>query len=99
MASRRLKTAAFLLLLSVVFVLLQVNLLPRGISFSPGMRALNGLKNRTHLPQDSDYDNRAGLEALLQPGDDRARWSEESAARVEGFVLAVRDGSVESANC
>ena len=27
------------------------------------------------------------------------RWSEHSAGRVEGFVVSVRDGSVESANC
>ena len=63
------------------------------------MQALNKLKNRTLLPQESDYDDRVTLNALLQPNDDSTRWSDTSASRVEGYVVSVRDGSVESANC
>lgn len=63
------------------------------------MQALNKLKNRTALPQEKDFNYEVTLSALLQPGDDRGRWSESSAARVEGYVLSVRDGSIESANC
>lgn len=79
--------------------LMQLNTLPNGISFSRRMSALNKLKNRTQPPQESDYDNRVTLDALLRPGDDRTRWAETSAARVEGYVVSVKDGSVESANC
>jgi hypothetical protein len=35
---------------------------------------------------------------LLRPGEDRGRWSASSAAAVEGYVIAVRGGGVESAN-
>ena len=63
------------------------------------MHALNQLKNRTQRPQESDYDDRVTLNGLLRPGDDRTRWSETSAARVEGYVVSVKDGSIESANC
>lgn len=94
-----LKASALLLLIAAILLLTQLNLLPGGISFSSGMRAINSLKNRTRPPQESDFDNRVTLAGLLQPGDDRKRWSEHSAARVEGFVVSVRDGSVESANC
>lgn len=63
------------------------------------MHALNKLKNRTVLPPDVDYDNRVTLNGLLQLGDDRTRWSETSAARIEGYVVAVKDGGIEAANC
>jgi hypothetical protein len=63
------------------------------------MRALNQLKNRARPPQETDYDIQVTLGALLRPGDDRRRWAETSAARVEGYVVAVKDGSIESANC
>jgi hypothetical protein len=82
---------------SILF--LQLNILPNGISFSRRMHVLNKLKNRTALPQETDYNNEVTLSALLRPGDDRGRWSEASAATVEGYVVSVRDGSIESANC
>ena len=63
------------------------------------MRAINRLKNRTLIPREPDFDDRVTLDALLQPGDDTTRWSEAAAARVEGYVVAVNDGSIESANC
>jgi hypothetical protein len=63
------------------------------------MHTLNKLKNRTRLPQQPDFDYQVTLDALLQPSDDTRRWSDTSAARVEGYVVAVRDGSIESANC
>jgi hypothetical protein len=78
---------------------MQFNLLPNGISFSKRMHSINKLKNRTLIPQGPDFDNRVTLNALLQPGDDAARWSEAMAARVDGYVVAVQDGSIESANC
>jgi hypothetical protein len=78
---------------------MQLNILPEGISITRRMHAINKLKNRTAAPQERDYNDEVTLSALLQPGDDRGRWSESSAARVEGYVLSVRDGSIESANC
>ncbi len=39
------------------------------------------------------------LDALLEPGDDRDRWSEGRAARIEGYVVGVRRGGIEAANC
>ena len=98
-ALRRFKAIAISLLIVISIILLQFNILPYGISFSGHMRAINKLKNRTLLPSESDYDDRVTLDALLQPGDDRARWSEAAAARVEGYVVSVRDGSIESSNC
>jgi hypothetical protein len=96
---RRLNTIALFLLVTALAILLQFNILPSGVSFSSRMHTLNKLKNRTRLPQQPDYDHQVTLNALLQPGDDSRRWSETSAARVEGYVVAVRAGSVESANC
>jgi hypothetical protein len=99
MKSKLIKKTVFLLIAITLVIPLQLNLLPNGISFSRRMYALNKLKNRTTLPQELDFDTQVTLEALLQPGDDHQRWSANSAARLEGFVLAVRDGSIESANC
>jgi hypothetical protein len=56
------------------------------------------LKNRTALPRANDFDERVTLAELLRPGDDRARWSASSAAAVEGYVVAVSEGGVESTN-
>ena len=59
---------------------------------------LGALKNRTAIPTAADIDPSATLEAILQPGDDTARWSDVRAARIEGFVVAVRQAGIESAN-
>lgn len=90
---------ALLLLIAALLIVTQSNSLPNGISFTPRVRAINRLKNRTRLPQPSDFDDRVTLDALLQPGGDRDRWPEASAARLEGYVVRVMAGSVESANC
>jgi hypothetical protein len=65
----------------------------------PDKRAFNAMKNRTTLPTAGDIDPAATLEALLQPGDDRTRWSQHRAAVVEGLVIRVLDARPESANC
>ncbi|MDQ6654113.1 MAG: hypothetical protein M3Y84_15410, partial [Acidobacteriota bacterium] len=72
---------------------------PQGIAFSQETRALNGLKNRTTLPQKLDFEDGLTLSSILQPGDDRARWSTSRAARVEGYVVSVGEGPVELSNC
>jgi len=71
---------------------------PEGVALSAGARAFNRLKNRTALPGAADFDERVTLAELLRPGDDRGRWSASRAAAVEGYVVAVREGGVESAN-
>jgi hypothetical protein len=62
-------------------------------------RVLIELKNRVELPDAADYDLRATLRALLEPGADRQRWSERQAARIEGFVVNVQTAGMELANC
>jgi hypothetical protein len=62
-------------------------------------RALIALKNRTTLPAADDYDPRITLAALLGPGADDQRWSEDRAVTVEGFVVAVQTAGIELANC
>lgn len=70
-----------------------------GVSFTAGKAALARLKNRAAAPRAEDFDPRATLAAVLEPGDDRARWSVARAARVEGYVVAVGEARVEAANC
>jgi hypothetical protein len=72
---------------------------PTGCAVFADARALNRLKNRAALPRTEDFDREATLGALLAPGDDRARWSQPRAASVEGYVVAVRQGPLECANC
>jgi hypothetical protein len=72
---------------------------PRGCALSAGKRAFVLLKNREAPPAESDFDRSASLDALLAAGDDKSRWSESRAASVEGYVVGVQAGGVESANC
>jgi len=70
-----------------------------GCALTPGERALAALKNREEAPRREDFDPRVTLGALLEAGDDRARWSEKRAAAVEAYVVAVSEAGVEAANC
>ena len=70
-----------------------------GVSLTAGKAALSRLKNRDDAPRAGDFDPRATLAALLEPGDDRERWQSERAARIEAYVAAVSEARVESANC
>lgn len=70
-----------------------------GFAFSSERRELHRLKNRTAIPQPADFDNAVTLEKMLQPGDDRQRWSQTRAARVEGYVVSVASGPIELTNC
>ncbi|MCA1628900.1 MAG: hypothetical protein LC785_02585 [Acidobacteria bacterium] len=71
----------------------------RGCALTAEKRAFVLLKNRESQPAESDFDRAASLDALLAAGDDRARWSESRAAAVEGYVVDVQVGGVESSNC
>ena len=70
-----------------------------GIAFTAERRAIHRLKNRTALPQESDFDTNVSLERLLQPGNDENRWSTSRAARIEGYVVSIGEAGVELANC
>ena len=70
-----------------------------GIGLTSGRRNIHRLKNRTAFPQAADFDARVTLDALLQTGDDRHRWSTNRAARVQGQVIDVAYAGMEAANC
>jgi hypothetical protein len=70
-----------------------------GAAVTPGGREFARLKNRSEVPGVGDFDPEVSLEALLRPGEDRGRWSESRAGRVEGYVVEVVNGGIEAANC
>jgi hypothetical protein len=70
-----------------------------GIGLTSRQRSFHRLKNRTAFPQAADFDPRVTLDAVLQPGDDRNRWSTDRAARIQGEVIDVAYAGVEAANC
>lgn len=95
-----------LLLAGVVFVLfvtvwlvLALNCPSAGIALTSRAANLHRLKNRTSAPQVADFDQRVTLDALLQPGDDSNRWSNNRAARVQGLVIDVAYARPEATNC
>jgi hypothetical protein len=96
---RRVSLIVFCLLFVTLLVGTQFYAPPQGCALSAGVRKFDQLKNRTTLPQAADFDSHVTLAALIQPGDDHARWSEARAAAVEGYVVAVYAGAIESANC
>ena len=64
------------------------------------LRALNRLKNRYHRPMPEDYSRYdVTLAKMLEPGNDRRRFTNSEAAEVEGYVRDVVIGGVESCNC
>jgi hypothetical protein len=63
------------------------------------LRLLNQQKNRWHAPLDADIDATFTVGALLQPGNDDTRFNDSKASEVEGWVVNVRVGGVETVNC
>jgi hypothetical protein len=103
--SKHLKAAGLILfiifpLAAAVPTLLHGTACPAGGAVvTPGGREFARLKNRTELPGVSDFDPDVSLEVLLRPGEDRGRWSEARAGRIEGYVVEVAGGGIEAANC
>jgi len=95
---KRLKFIGTLFLIATLGAITQLNILPNGFYLSGGMLDDNLLKNRSAHPRESDFDQNVTLEAMLAPGDDRGRWSETTAARIEGYVAGVRNGPMEPVN-
>lgn len=81
------------------WIVLARNCPSAGIALTSRARNLHRLKNRTALPQAADFDSRVTLAALLQPGDDSDRWSNDRAARVQGFVIDAGYARPEATNC
>lgn len=102
---RRLKAAGLILLTLFLLAAVGSALLPTamcpasGAAVTPGRRESMRLKNRDATPGPGDFDEGVSLEALLRPGEDRGRWSESRAGRVEGYVVEVVEGGMEAANC
>jgi hypothetical protein len=100
----RLRRLSLALVMVVALVTVGLIVLDRrcpvsGIAFSKVRRDFHRLKNRTSLPQSSDFDSRVTLSLVLQPGEDSTRWSTSRAAKLDGYVVAVAKGGVELANC
>ena len=68
-----------------------------GDARSPGVQALNRLKNRYTAPQ--QIDPAITLAAMLAPGRDTGRWKVKQGAEIVGYVLDVKVGGIESTNC
>jgi hypothetical protein len=85
--------------LVVGLVVLSRNCPSAGIAFTEKARALHRLKNRTAIPQASDFNPQISLTELLRPGDDRSRWSTQQAARIQAYVIDVAYARPEATNC
>lgn len=83
----------------IIWFVLALNCPSAGIALTTRARDLHRLKNRTSLPQATDFDSRVTLDALLQPGDDTNRWSTNHAARIAGEVIDVAYARPEATNC
>ena len=99
---RRRTFLVIVILLAVLiasWLILALNCPSAGIALTTRARDLHRLKNRTSLPTVADIDSRVTLDTLLQPGDDRDRWSNNRAARIQGEVIDVAYARPEATNC
>jgi hypothetical protein len=101
MLRRRTFLIVVILVAIVIFlwIILALNCPSAGIALTTRARDLHRLKNRTSLPQPADFDSRVTLDALLQRGDDKNRWSNARAARIQGEVIDVAYARPEATNC
>ena len=98
--SRKLLLAGIVVALFItVWLVLAQNCPSAGIALTNKQRTLHRLKNRTAFPQPADFDTRITLDQLLQPGNDRDRWSVDRAARIQGYVIDVAYARPEATNC
>ena len=68
-----------------------------GDARSPGVPALNRLKNHYTGPQ--QVDPAVTLAAMLASGKDTGRWKVKQGAEIFGYVFDVKVGGIESTNC
>jgi len=88
-----------IVVLIALWLVLALNCPNVGIALTSNARNLHRLKNRTVFPQAADFDPRVTLDAILQRGDDRNRWSTYRAARLQGVVIDVAYARPEATNC
>ena len=81
------------------FLVLSQNCPSAGVALTTKAINLHRLKNRTAIPQPSDFNPQISLNELLKPGDDTSRWSTQQAARIEGYVIDIAYARPEAANC
>ena len=96
---RTLIIVGVIVVLIALWLVVAQNCPSAGFALTSNARNLHRLKNRTTLPQASDFDSRITLDLLLQPGDDRNRWSTDRAARIQGEVIDVAYARPEATNC
>jgi hypothetical protein len=70
-----------------------------GSATSPLVQRLNYMKNRSSIPKAKDINAAITLDALLATGKDTRRWSDDSAAQIEGIVFDAKPGGIETTNC
>lgn len=63
------------------------------------LRLLNQQKNRWRAPTERDIDSAFTLPHLLKRGSDDLRFNDSKAGEIEGLVVAVRVGGIETVNC
>ena len=95
----RLSLLLVIVVLIAVWLILAINCPNAGIALTARARNLHRLKNRTSIPTATDFDSTITLDALLQPGDDTNRWSNNRAARLQGEVIDVAYARPEATNC
>ena len=71
----------------ILFVTLRNYCPASGLALTKSRREFFQLKNRTVLPQQSDFDGRVNLEAILQRGDDHSRWAVSHAAKSKAMLF------------
>jgi len=62
-------------------------------------KKLNRKKNRYDIPAVADIDDTVTLAKMIAPGDDLDRFDDSKAARIQGWVIDVKPGGIESCNC
>lgn len=72
---------------------------PQGSATKAKAKKLNELRARTAEPTDDDYDDTIDFSALIAPGDDSQRFSNDTAVEITAFVVEVKDGGMASSNC
>jgi hypothetical protein len=72
---------------------------PQGGAQTAKLQAFNVKCNRMDPPSDSDFDDTATMEAILETGPDQERWSDSNGAELTGYVVSVQDGGLQSADC
>ena len=72
---------------------------PQGAAQTAKLQAYNVKVNRMDPPSDSDIDDTATMEAVLETGPDQERWSDSNGAELTGYVVSVQDGGLQSADC